>query len=169
MPAFFEPTAKERELSLVAAGRSRSFGTPGKPKATIWRPPRYLGSKRKHHTALAGDLKMRGMGLGFFQTIFEIHRKGASPEGDSWKEARKLARRKPSRYGTRGNQFLALNRNKGKRYCFFPGKNKGFDRRSAQEPFRKPLSSSFLPIVLLSIYGIIPAEGSGERTPGGFY
>jgi hypothetical protein len=73
MPIFFEPTAKKRELSLVAAGRSRSFGTQGKPKATIWRPPRYLGSKRKHHTALAG-VPHRG---GFFPFDFlKIHPEG---------------------------------------------------------------------------------------------
>jgi hypothetical protein len=54
MPIFFEPTAKERELSLVAAGRSRFPENTGKPKAIIWHPPRNLGSKRKHHTAFAG-------------------------------------------------------------------------------------------------------------------
>jgi hypothetical protein len=86
---FFEPTENERELSLTAAGLSQFPRGTGTPKAVIWRPPRKLGSKRKHHTALAGDLKMRGMGLGFFQTIFEIHRKGASPEGEFCRETRK--------------------------------------------------------------------------------
>jgi len=39
MPTFFEPTGNERELSLIAAGRSRPCGEAGKPKAIIWRPP----------------------------------------------------------------------------------------------------------------------------------
>jgi len=78
MPIFFEPTAKKRELSLVAAGRSRSFRTQGKPKATIWRPPRHLGSKRKHHTALAG-VPPRG---GFpFSDLLKIHPEGCQSGG----------------------------------------------------------------------------------------
>ncbi len=62
---FFEPTGKERELSLIAAGLSQFPKGTGTPKAIIWRPPRKLGSRRKHHTALAGDLKMWGMSLVF--------------------------------------------------------------------------------------------------------
>jgi hypothetical protein len=60
---FFEPTANERELSLIAAGLSQFPKGTGTPKAIIWRPPRKLGSKRERHTALAGDLKTWGRGL----------------------------------------------------------------------------------------------------------
>ena len=60
MPIFFEPTARERELSLIAAGRSWVPGNTGKPRAVIWHPPRNLGSKRKRHTAFAGGSKKEG-------------------------------------------------------------------------------------------------------------
>jgi len=78
MPIFFEPTAKKRELSLVAAGRSRSFGTLGKPKAAIWRPPRHLGSKRKHHTALAGVPRRGGFS---FSGLLPVHPGGFQSGG----------------------------------------------------------------------------------------
>ena len=167
MPIFFEPTAKKRELSLVAAGRSRSFGTLGKPKAAIWRPPRHLGSKRKHHTALAG-VPRRGdfSSPAYSRVILE----GFSPEGDSWRESRKVARRKPSRYGARGIRILALNRNEEK-HGFAPSRKKikvltvdGHEGHSQ--------SSSFLCFFLLipfPSHEIVPSERSGEGTPGGFH
>jgi cell division protein ZapA len=45
------------DKSLIAAGLSQSRKGSGTPKAIIWHPPRKLGSKRKHHTAFAGDHK----------------------------------------------------------------------------------------------------------------
>src|SRR5512136_902685 len=99
MPKFFEPTAKKRELSLPAAGRSRSCGNPGKPKAGIWRPPRHLGSRGRHHTAFAGGFR----GAIFLPPFRErLITEGASLEGGFRRESRKAIRRKPFRYETRG-------------------------------------------------------------------
>jgi hypothetical protein len=99
MPIFFEPTAKKWELSLAAAGRSRSCGNAGKPKPAIWRPPRDLGSKRRHHTAFAGALRTV-IFLSPWRERFIAH--GAIHEGDFWREWKKAIRRKPCRYETRG-------------------------------------------------------------------
>ena len=63
MPIFFEPTAKEREPSLIVAGTAQLLVSSGKPKTIIWHPPRNLGSKRKHHTAFAGAPKISGISV----------------------------------------------------------------------------------------------------------
>jgi len=132
MPLFFEPTAKKWELSLAAAGRSRSCGNPGKPKAGIWRPPRHLGSRKRHHTAFAGAYRA-AIFLALFRERFIAE--GASLEGDFRRESRKAIRRKPFRYETRGicspirhpveeTRFFAPNR----------WKNKVFNQRSPRGP-----------------------------------
>jgi len=52
---FFEPTVKEREPSLIAAGLSQIRKKLGTPKVIIWPPPRKTRFKKKASHGIAGD------------------------------------------------------------------------------------------------------------------
>jgi len=55
--AFFEPTAKERELSLIAAGLSQIRNELGWPKVIIWPPPRKTRFKKKASHGICGGYR----------------------------------------------------------------------------------------------------------------
>jgi len=124
MPVFFEPTAKKREPSLAAAGRSRPCGAPGKPKAVIWRPPKHPGSRIRHDTASAGALRA----VTFLALLWErIITEGASLAAVFQRESRKAIRRKPFRYETRGiHSPIRQVVEETRFFCPEPPKKRGF-------------------------------------------
>jgi len=55
---YFEPTEKERELSLIVAGQSHIPWMMGTPKTVIWRPPVTQVQKIVSH-GIGGGLNAR--------------------------------------------------------------------------------------------------------------